>query len=136
MNADCRAAAGLLSRRCEGFRRCSGSHEARRVRVRVTALRVWREKAVEIIGVLIAGVFIGFLGKLLAGSDKDDSPLWLTTLCGIVGALFGWIIYMAFGGDGSPGLDWTCWIVVVVCAAIPVALAVALVGHNKVNFPH
>ena len=90
----------------------------------------------EIIGVLIAGISIGFLGKWVAPGDKDDTPLWLTILCGIVGALIGWIIYIAFGGDGSPGLDWTCWILVVVCAAIPVAIAATLTGRNKVNLPH
>ena len=89
----------------------------------------------EIIGVLIAGVFIGFLGKWVAPGDKDNTPLWLTMLCGIVGALIGWIIYLAFGGNGSPGLDWACWIVVVVCSAILVVIASTLTGLNKVRLP-
>lgn len=90
----------------------------------------------EIIGVIIAGIIIGSLGKWFAPGNKSNTPLWLTTLCGIVGALIGWIIYLALGGNGSPGLDWDCWILVVVCAAIPVAIAVALLGNKKVNFPH
>ncbi len=89
----------------------------------------------EIIGVLIIGITIGLLGKWVAPGDKDNTPLWLTTLCGIVGALIGWIIYIAFGGNGSPGLDWTPWILVVLCAAILVVTASSLTGRNKINLP-
>ncbi len=90
----------------------------------------------EIIGVLIAGIVIGAVGKWVAPGGKNRTPLWLTTLCGIVGALVGWIVFWARGGSGNPGLDWDCWIVVVVCAAIPVAIAVILTANKKLNFPH
>ena len=60
----------------------------------------------EIIGVLIAGVVIGLLGKFVAPGDKDNIPIWMTILCGIGGVLIGWFIYAAFGGDGSAGIDW------------------------------
>ena len=89
----------------------------------------------EIIGVLIAGIIIGFVGKWVAPGDKDNTPLWLTILCGIVGALIGWIIYAVFGGNGSPGIDWTRWIIAGVCAAILVVIASTLTGRNKVNLP-
>ena len=91
--------------------------------------------AVEIIEVLIAGIIIGFVGKWVAPGDKDNTPLWLTILCGIVGALIGWIIYAVFGGNGSPGIDWTRWIIAGVCAAILVVIASTLTGRNKVNLP-
>jgi uncharacterized membrane protein YeaQ/YmgE (transglycosylase-associated protein family) len=102
----------------------------------VCPARLEGREFVEIIGVLIAGIIIGSLGKWFAPGDKDNTPLWLTTLGGIVGALIGWIIFLALGGNGSPGLDWDCWILVVVCAAIPVAIAVFLLGKKSVNFPH
>ena len=57
----------------------------------------------EIIGVIIAGIIIGLLGKFVAPGDKDNIPLWLTILCGIGGVILGWFVYTAFGGDGSPG---------------------------------
>ena len=42
----------------------------------------------EILGVIVAGVLIiGLLGKLLAPGDKDNIPLWLTVLCGVVGVV-------------------------------------------------
>ena len=54
----------------------------------------------DVIGVLVAGVIIGLLGKLIAPGDKDNTPIWLTILCGIGGVLVGWFIYGAFGGNG------------------------------------
>ena len=55
----------------------------------------------EIIGVIIAGVVIGLLGKFVAPGNKDNIPIWLTIICGIGGVLIGWYIYAAFGG-GAP----------------------------------
>ena len=73
---------------------------------------------------------------MLSRGDRHSTPLWLTTLCGIVGALVGWIIYLVSGGNGSPGLDWDCWLLIVVGAAIPVAVAVMLTASRKIDFPH
>jgi uncharacterized membrane protein YeaQ/YmgE (transglycosylase-associated protein family) len=84
----------------------------------------------EIIGVLVAGVIIGLLGKLVAPGDKDNIPIWLTVLCGIGGVLLGWFIYTAFGGDGSNGIDWVRWIVAIVVAAVLVVIASTVTGRN------
>lgn len=85
----------------------------------------------EIIGILIAGVIIGLLGKFVAPGDKDDIPLWLTVVCGIGGVLIGLGIYQAFGGDGSRGVDWTRWLVSILTAAVLVVIASALTGRKK-----
>ena len=58
----------------------------------------------EIIGVIIAGIIIGLLGKFVAPGDKDNIPIWLTVLCGIGGVILGWFVYSAFGGNGSAGI--------------------------------
>ncbi len=55
----------------------------------------------EIIGVIIAGIIIGLLGKFVAPGDKDNIPIWLTILCGIGGVILGWFVYSAFGGNGE-----------------------------------
>ena len=39
----------------------------------------------EIIGVIVAGIIIGLLGKFVAPSARDNIPIWLTILCGIGG---------------------------------------------------
>lgn len=85
----------------------------------------------EIIGVIIAGIIIGLLGKLVAPGDKDNIPLWLTILCGIGGVILGWYVYAAFGGDGSSGVDWVRWIVAILVAAVLVVIASTLTGRNS-----
>jgi uncharacterized membrane protein YeaQ/YmgE (transglycosylase-associated protein family) len=40
---------------------------------------------VEVIGVIVAGIIIGLLGKFVAPGSRDNTPLWLTILCGIGG---------------------------------------------------
>jgi uncharacterized membrane protein YeaQ/YmgE (transglycosylase-associated protein family) len=84
----------------------------------------------EIIGVIIAGIIIGLLGKFLAPGDKDNIPLWLTILCGIGGVILGWYIYRLFGGDGSAGVDWTRWAVAVLTGAVLVVIASTVTGRN------
>ncbi|HET9829620.1 MAG TPA: GlsB/YeaQ/YmgE family stress response membrane protein [Nocardioidaceae bacterium] len=83
-----------------------------------------------IIGVIIAGIIIGLLGKFVAPGDKDNIPLWLTLLCGIGGVIIGWYIYSAFGGNGSSGVDWVRWIVAIVVAAVLVVIASTVTGRN------
>ena len=85
----------------------------------------------EIIGVLIAGVIIGLLGKFVAPGDKDNIPIWLTILCGIGGVLIGWFIYTAFGGDGSRGIDWVRWIIAIAVAAVLVVIASTVTGRSR-----
>jgi uncharacterized membrane protein YeaQ/YmgE (transglycosylase-associated protein family) len=85
----------------------------------------------EIVGILIAGVIIGLLGKFVAPGGKDNTPLWLTILCGIGGVLLGLVVYTAFGGNGSPGVDWTRWAVSIVLAAVLVVAASTLTGRNR-----
>jgi uncharacterized membrane protein YeaQ/YmgE (transglycosylase-associated protein family) len=85
----------------------------------------------DVIGVLVAGVIIGLLGKLIAPGDKDNTPIWLTIVCGIGGVLVGWYVYAAFGGNGSDGVDWTRWIVAILVSAVFVVIASTLTGRNK-----
>ena len=85
----------------------------------------------EIIGILIAGIIIGLLGKFVAPGDKDNIPIWLTLLCGIGGVLIGLGIYRAFGGNGSPGIDWVRWIVAIAVSAVLVVIASTVTGRNS-----
>ena len=84
----------------------------------------------EILGVIIAGIIIGLLGKFVAPGDKDNIPIWLTIVCGIGGVLLGWFIYTAFGGAGTSGVDWVRWIVAIIVAAVLVMIASTVTGRN------
>ena len=85
----------------------------------------------EIIGVIVAGIIIGLLGKFVAPGNKDNIPIWLTILCGIGGVIIGWFVYTAFGGNGSPGVDWVRWLVAIAIAAILVVIASTLTGPRR-----
>jgi uncharacterized membrane protein YeaQ/YmgE (transglycosylase-associated protein family) len=80
---------------------------------------------------LIVGAVVGLLGKFLAPGDKDNIPLWLTVICGIGGMVIGDVIYRAFGGDGSAGLDWTQGIVTVLTAMVLVIIASGITGRSR-----
>jgi uncharacterized membrane protein YeaQ/YmgE (transglycosylase-associated protein family) len=85
---------------------------------------------VEIIGLLIAGLIIGLLGKFAAPGAKDNTPLWLTLLCGIGGVLIGYYLSGALGVAATPGIDWMRWIISIIVAAVLVVAASTLTGRN------
>ena len=84
----------------------------------------------EIIGVIIAGIIIGLLGKFLAPGDKDNVPIWLTIMCGVVGVIIGYYLAAALGVKETDGIDWIRWIVSIVVAAILVVIASTVTGRN------
>lgn len=84
----------------------------------------------EILVLLIAGLIIGLLGKFIGPGDKDNIPIWLTLLCGIGGVLLGYVIYGAFGGEETNGVDWIRWLVSIAVAAVLVIIASTLTSRN------
>jgi uncharacterized membrane protein YeaQ/YmgE (transglycosylase-associated protein family) len=76
--------------------------------------------------VIVMGIIIGLLGKFVAPGDRDNIPIWLTILCGIVGVLigYGWL-------GGTSGIDWLAFFVSVVFAAILVMIAATLTGRRS-----
>jgi len=85
----------------------------------------------EIIGLIIAGLIIGLLGKFVAPGAKDNTPLWLTLLCGIGGVLIGYYVSGALGVKETPGIDWIRWIISIILAAVLVVAASTLTGRNS-----
>jgi uncharacterized membrane protein YeaQ/YmgE (transglycosylase-associated protein family) len=76
--------------------------------------------------VLVMGVIIGLLGKFFAPGGKDNTPLWLTVLCGIAGVVIG---YGLFGG--TKGIDWVAFFISIVLAAVFVVVAATVTGRAK-----
>ncbi|MGW1343679.1 GlsB/YeaQ/YmgE family stress response membrane protein [Kribbella sp. NPDC002412] len=87
----------------------------------------------EIIGVIVAGIIIGLLGKFVAPGDRDNIPLWLTVLCGIGGVLIGYYVAAALGVEATSGIDWIRWLVSIGVAAVLVVIAAAVTGRGKVS---
>ena len=70
-----------------------------------------------IFSALIVGLIIGALGRLVI-PGKQNIPVWLTILIGIVAALVGTFIVQ--GLSDTSGFDWIETIVQVVLAAVAV----------------
>ena len=88
----------------------------------------------EIIGLIVAGIIIGLLGKFVAPGDKDNIPIWLTLLCGIGGVMLGWWVsdLLNIGDDGATaGVDWIRWIISILLAAVLVIVASTVTGRNS-----
>lgn len=84
----------------------------------------------EIIGVIIAGIIIGALGKFVAPGDRDNIPIWLTILCGIAGVLIGYYLAAALGVEETNGIDWLRWIISIIVAAVLVMIAASVTGRR------
>ena len=84
-----------------------------------------------IIMALIIGLIIGALGRLVV-PGKQNIPIWLTMLVGVVAALLGTVLARAFGVNTSSGgvINWAELAFQVVLAAIGVAL-VAGAGSRR-----
>jgi uncharacterized membrane protein YeaQ/YmgE (transglycosylase-associated protein family) len=83
------------------------------------------------IGTIIFGAIIGLLGKFVAPGDKDNIPIWLTVILGIVGALIGYWIWGAVSNKGdTSGIDWIRWLISIVVAAVLVMIASTVMGRN------
>ncbi len=86
----------------------------------------------SIIVVLIAGVIIGLLGKFVAPGNRDNIPIWLTVICGIVGVLLGYWIASALGVGETSGVDWVRWLISIAVAAIAVMIAASVTSRRTV----
>ena len=74
-----------------------------------------------IITALIVGLIIGALGRLVV-PGKQNIPIWLTMVIGVVAALLGTVIARAFGVESTSGIDWIELILQIALAAGGVAL--------------
>lgn len=83
---------------------------------------------------IIVGFVLGLIAKAVI-PGKQHSPLWLTTIFGILGAVVGNAVARAFGVAATPGIDWTRHLFQVIAAIIIVAVGdmayMALWGNRK-----
>ena len=85
-----------------------------------------------IITAIIIGAIIGFLGRLVA-PGRQDIPIWLTVVVGIVAAFIGTWIAGAFGVADTGGIDWIELIMQIVVAAIGVIVVAGIYGRRSLR---
>lgn len=54
---------------------------------------------------IVVGFVLGLIAKAIL-PGKQHSPLWLTTIFGIIGAIIGNSLASGFGIDDTKGIDW------------------------------
>ena len=83
-----------------------------------------------IITAIIIGLIIGALGRLVV-PGKQNIPIWLTLLIGVVAAIIGTFIAAALGVDDTGGIDWIELILQVALAAAGVAIIAGARGRRR-----
>jgi uncharacterized membrane protein YeaQ/YmgE (transglycosylase-associated protein family) len=75
----------------------------------------------NILWAIIAGLIIGLIAKAIV-PGRQNIPLWLTIVLGIVGALIGNWLAALFGVRFTGGIDWIRHILQVGAAAVLIAV--------------
>jgi uncharacterized membrane protein YeaQ/YmgE (transglycosylase-associated protein family) len=79
----------------------------------------------SVIGLLIAGIVLGIIGRLLAPGEQKI-PFWLTIVAGVVGALIGNVVASLVGVRETEGFDWLRHTFQVIAAVVAVLLAASI----------
>jgi uncharacterized membrane protein YeaQ/YmgE (transglycosylase-associated protein family) len=78
---------------------------------------------------IVIGLIIGALGRLVV-PGKQNIPIWLTLLIGVVAALVGTLLAGLLDVDDTPGIDWIELILQVGSAAVGVAIIAGARGRR------
>ncbi|ONH55420.1 hypothetical protein CcI49_28235 [Frankia sp. CcI49] len=85
----------------------------------------------QLIWIVIAGLVIGALARLVL-RGRQNIPIWLTIVVGIVGALVGNILASAIGVRHTSGVDWIRhFLQIGAAAALIVALTPAWTAYQR-----
>src|SRR2546423_429520 len=92
----------------------------------------WREMTITgVITAIIIGLIIGALGRLVV-PGKQNIPIWLTLVVGIVAAFLGTALARAMGvPTDTEGIDWMELVVQVIVAAAGGALGARLYRRGR-----
>lgn len=85
-----------------------------------------------IITALVIGLVIGALARLIL-PGKQNIPIWLTILVGLVGALLGTLLAQNLGVAVTRGIDWIEIVLQVAIATVGVAIVSGLYSRRRVK---
>jgi uncharacterized membrane protein YeaQ/YmgE (transglycosylase-associated protein family) len=86
----------------------------------------------SIIGAIVIGLILGVLARLIL-PGKQNIPMWLTIVVGIVAAFIGTFIARLFGVADTRGIDWIEHIVQLIVAVIGIGIVAGVYGRRGVN---
>ncbi|KWX05867.1 transglycosylase [Carbonactinospora thermoautotrophica] len=74
-----------------------------------------------VVSAIVVGLIVGALGRLVV-LGRQNIPLWLTIVIGVVAALVGTFLATLLGVAETRGIDWIEWAIQVGLAAAGVSL--------------
>jgi len=83
-----------------------------------------------IFSAIIVGLIIGALGRLVV-PGKQNIPIWLTLVIGVVAALLGTFLAGLIGVANTRGVDWIELILQIGLAAVGVGLVAGTRARNR-----
>jgi uncharacterized membrane protein YeaQ/YmgE (transglycosylase-associated protein family) len=81
---------------------------------------------------IIAGLIIGLIAKAVL-PGKQDIPIWLTIILGVIGAIIGNAVASALGVEDTKGIDWIRHIVQIAAAAALIAVVSPMWARRSVR---
>ena len=85
-----------------------------------------------IISALVVGALIGGLARLVL-PGRQNIPIWLTVLIGVIGAVIGTFLAQVIGVAVTPGIDWIELVLQVAVAAAGVAMVVGAYRRRAIK---
>ncbi|MGX1884133.1 GlsB/YeaQ/YmgE family stress response membrane protein [Streptomyces sp. NPDC055287] len=70
---------------------------------------------------IIVGLVLGLIAKAII-PGKQQIPLWLTVVCGILGSIAGNAVAAGIGVEDTKGIDWIRHVLQLIGAVVIVAL--------------
>lgn len=70
---------------------------------------------------IIVGLVLGLIAKAIL-PGKQEIPLWLTTIFGIIGSILGNAVATWIGVNDTKGIDWTRHVLQLIGAVVVVGL--------------
>ena len=74
---------------------------------------------------IIAGLIIGLISRAIL-PGRQNIPIWLTIVLGVIGAIIGNALVSFFGVEDTGGFDWIRHILQIVAAAGLIAIVAPL----------
>jgi uncharacterized membrane protein YeaQ/YmgE (transglycosylase-associated protein family) len=84
------------------------------------------------ISALVISLIIGALARLVV-PGKQNIPIWLTIVIGVIGAVVGTFLAQVVGVAVTPGIDWIELVLQVAVAAVGVTIVAGLHGRRAVR---
>lgn len=88
-----------------------------------------------VISAIIVGLVIGVLGRL-AAPGRQNIPIWITIVVGIVAAFLGTAIARGIGYADTEGFDWLELITQIIVAALGVTITAGMYGRRRGKILH